>query len=136
VLLLTEKEQEFVFTEVSEKPVPSLLRDFSAPVKLEVQLWLCAAVLFGIYWQCQIESGGALMISNAGLWQVEGQTEDELVFLLAHDKDAFCRWEAGQRLLRSLLTSLYTSASASKVSACGLQGSECMTAPQCTNLTC
>ncbi|KAK9918305.1 hypothetical protein WJX75_003036 [Coccomyxa subellipsoidea] len=80
VLLLTEKEQEFVFTEVSEKPVPSLLRDFSAPVKLEV----------------------------------EGQTEDELVFLLAHDKDAFCRWEAGQRLLRSLLTSLYTSASASK----------------------
>ena len=39
MLLLTEKEQEFVFTEVSEKPVPSLLRDFSAPVKLEVQLW-------------------------------------------------------------------------------------------------
>ncbi|BDA49167.1 Aminopeptidase N [Coccomyxa sp. Obi] len=80
VLLLNEMEQEFVFTEVSEKPVPSLLRDFSAPVKLEV----------------------------------EGQTEDELVFLLAHDKDAFCRWEAGQRILRGLLTSLYTAASASK----------------------
>lgn len=47
--------------------------------------------------------------------QVEGQTEDELVFLLAHDKDAFCRWEAGQRILRGLLTSLYTAASASKV---------------------
>ncbi len=38
VLLLTEKEQEFVFTEVSENPVPSLLRDFSAPVKLEVRI--------------------------------------------------------------------------------------------------
>lgn len=38
VLLLTETEQEFVFTEVAEKPVPSLLRDFSAPVKLEVCL--------------------------------------------------------------------------------------------------
>ena len=49
------------------------------------------------------------------LTQVEGQTEDELVFLLAHDKDAFCRWEAGQRILRGLLTSLYTAASASKV---------------------
>ncbi|EIE24754.1 aminopeptidase N, partial [Coccomyxa subellipsoidea C-169] len=82
VLLLTEKEQEFVFTEVSENPVPSLLRDFSAPVKLEV----------------------------------EGQTEDELVFLLAHDKDSFCRWEAGQRLLRGLLSSLYSAGSASKES--------------------
>ena len=57
----------------------------------------------------------SLTTNHAVLWQVEGQTEDELVFLLAHDTDAFCRWEAGQRLLRGLLTSLYTSASASKV---------------------
>lgn len=47
--------------------------------------------------------------------QVEGQTEDELVFLLAHDKDAFSRWEAGQRLFRGLLTTLYTAATVAKV---------------------
>ncbi len=54
-------------------------------------------------------------MGNVTLMQVEGQTEDELVFLLAHDKDSFCRWEAGQRLLRGLLTSLYSAGSASKV---------------------
>jgi hypothetical protein len=36
VLLVTEAQQEFVFTEVPEKPVPSLLRNYSAPVKLKV----------------------------------------------------------------------------------------------------
>ena len=35
VLNLTEAQQSFVFTNVSEKPVPSLLRGFSAPVKLQ-----------------------------------------------------------------------------------------------------
>ena len=35
VLELTEAEQTFVFTGVGEKPVPSILRDFSAPVVLE-----------------------------------------------------------------------------------------------------
>lgn len=35
VLDVTEDEQTFVFENVSEKPVPSLLREFSAPVKLE-----------------------------------------------------------------------------------------------------
>ncbi|MEQ6915967.1 aminopeptidase N [Halomonas aquatica] len=34
VIHLREDEQEFLFTDVSEAPVPSLLRDFSAPVKL------------------------------------------------------------------------------------------------------
>ncbi|MGO3769029.1 MAG: aminopeptidase N, partial [Vreelandella alkaliphila] len=34
VIHLTEDEQRFVFTDVAEAPVPSLLRDFSAPVKL------------------------------------------------------------------------------------------------------
>jgi len=34
VLELKEKEQTFVFTQVYEKPVPSLLRGFSAPVRL------------------------------------------------------------------------------------------------------
>jgi aminopeptidase N len=35
VLELTEPEQTFVFTGVTEQPTPSLLRDFSAPVILE-----------------------------------------------------------------------------------------------------
>ena len=51
VLRVEQAQQEFVFTEVPGEPVPSLLRDFSAPVKMEV----------------------------------EGQTDDDLVFLLAHD---------------------------------------------------
>jgi aminopeptidase N len=35
LLLLDEREKEFVFEDVPEPPVPSLLRDFSAPVRLE-----------------------------------------------------------------------------------------------------
>ena len=34
VLLLSEAEQTFIFERCSEQPIPSLLRDFSAPVKL------------------------------------------------------------------------------------------------------
>ena len=34
MLLLTEPEQHFVFDDIAEAPVPSLLRGFSAPVKL------------------------------------------------------------------------------------------------------
>jgi aminopeptidase N len=35
LLLLEDYEQEFVFTDIAEPPVPSLLRGFSAPVKLD-----------------------------------------------------------------------------------------------------
>jgi len=35
VLDVTERKQTFVFEQVPERPVPSLLREFSAPVKLE-----------------------------------------------------------------------------------------------------
>jgi len=35
VLNITEAEQTFVFDQVPEQPIPSLLREFSAPVKLE-----------------------------------------------------------------------------------------------------
>jgi aminopeptidase N len=37
VLELTEEKQTFRFTNVPEKPVPSILRDFSAPVVLDVE---------------------------------------------------------------------------------------------------
>jgi len=35
VLAVTEAEQSFTFVDIAERPLPSLLRDFSAPVKLE-----------------------------------------------------------------------------------------------------
>ncbi|MDX1693477.1 MAG: DUF3458 domain-containing protein, partial [Ketobacteraceae bacterium] len=38
VLNLREPEQSFIFTDVAEKPVPSVLRGFSAPVKLYQEL--------------------------------------------------------------------------------------------------
>lgn len=37
VLLITQAEQEFIFKNIHEKPTPSLLRHFSAPVKLNYQ---------------------------------------------------------------------------------------------------
>ncbi|HCH75676.1 MAG TPA: hypothetical protein DFM08_03565, partial [Pseudomonas sp.] len=35
VLAVTEAEQTFTFVDVAERPQPSLLRGFSAPVKLD-----------------------------------------------------------------------------------------------------
>jgi len=63
VLELTGLTQTFRFNQVSSKPTPSLLRNFSAPVELEYSY-----------------------------------TDAELAHLMAHDSDAFNRWEAGQRL--------------------------------------
>jgi aminopeptidase N len=71
VLELTSAQQTFRFTDVYENPVPSLLRNFSAPVVLEYEY-----------------------------------SEDELAFLMAHDSDAFNRWEAGQRLATRRLLAL------------------------------
>jgi aminopeptidase N len=69
VLDLTQTTQAFVFTGVPQAPVPSLLRNFSAPVYLE--------------------------------WDA---SDADLMHLLAHDNDAFNRWESGQHLaMRRLL---------------------------------
>eukprot|EP01026_Neomeris_dumetosa_P058504 TRINITY_DN544_c0_g1_i10.p1 TRINITY_DN544_c0_g1~~TRINITY_DN544_c0_g1_i10.p1 ORF type:complete len:500 (-),score=87.61 TRINITY_DN544_c0_g1_i10:236-1636(-) len=73
VLRCENEEDTFVFENVPEGSVPSLLRDFSAPVEMTV----------------------------------EGQTDEDLTFLLAHDTDEFNRWEAGQRLAQKLLLELY-----------------------------
>ncbi|HTL47821.1 MAG TPA: aminopeptidase N [Verrucomicrobiae bacterium] len=71
VLVISKKEHTFVFRNVPESPVPSLLRGFSAPVKLEY-----------------------------------GYTPEQLRFLLAHDSDAFNRYEAGQVLATRALEDL------------------------------
>lgn len=63
VLQLTEAEHTFVFEGLDEKPVASLLRGFSAPVKVT----FC-------------------------------RSEEDLAFLVAHDSDAFNRWDAAQSL--------------------------------------
>ncbi|MDR3391763.1 MAG: aminopeptidase N [Sulfuriferula sp.] len=71
VLELREPEQEFRFVNVAQPPLPSLLRGFSAPVKLYADT-----------------------------------TREQLAFLLAHDSDAFNRWEAGQRLAGEIILGL------------------------------
>jgi aminopeptidase N len=60
---LREREQDFVFTGIDQRPVPSILRGFSAPARLELE-----------------------------------RSDEELAFLMAHDSDAFNRWDAGQEL--------------------------------------
>ncbi len=68
VLELTEAEQSFTFVGLAERPLPSLLRGFSAPVRLHFDY-----------------------------------RDEELAFLMAHDRDDFNRWDAGQQLAERLL---------------------------------
>ena len=63
VLVLSEAEQDFVLEDVGEEPVLSILRNFSAPVKLNL-----------------------------------AQSAQELTLRMAHDRDPFNRWDAGQEL--------------------------------------
>ncbi|MBK1681621.1 aminopeptidase N [Rhodocyclus tenuis] len=67
-LSLTATTQEFVFAGIAAAPVPSLLRNFSAPVRLDLPA-----------------------------------SDDELALRMAHDSDAFNRWEAGQQLASRLI---------------------------------
>jgi len=68
MLQLTEAAQTFVFHDVAEEPVPSVLRGFSAPVQLEFDY-----------------------------------SDQQLMFLMAHDSDGFNRWDAAQTLVRRVL---------------------------------
>ena len=63
VLQVRAARQEFCFADVAEKPLVSLLRNFSAPVKVRFEY-----------------------------------ADEELAYLLSHDRDPFNRWEAGQQL--------------------------------------
>ncbi len=68
VLSLKQPLERFVFVGVSAPPVPSLLRNFSAPVIVKY-----------------------------------AYNEADLTHLMAHDANAFNRWEAGQRLALKLI---------------------------------
>jgi len=69
VLRFHEAETTYTFSNVASKPVPSLFRGFSAPVKVTV----------------------------------DGQSMDELAFLIANDTDGFVRYDASQRLARTAM---------------------------------
>ena len=71
ILEIKKQEETFVFTGIPRGPVPSLLRHFSAPVKVRLDL-----------------------------------TDDERLFLMAHDSDEFNRWDAGQQLAVKLILNL------------------------------
>ncbi|MBE9526980.1 MAG: aminopeptidase N [Proteobacteria bacterium] len=73
-LSLTRESQSFVFENIKEEPILSILRDFSAPVNLEYS-----------------SSKSAEAITN------------DRAFLMAHDTDPFNRWEAGQQLASQLI---------------------------------
>ncbi|NND97131.1 MAG: DUF3458 domain-containing protein, partial [Pirellulaceae bacterium] len=71
VILLDQASDSFKLTGLTSKPVVSVLRDFSAPVRLRME-----------------------------------RSDEELAFLMAHDSDAFNRWDAGQTLATKLLLDL------------------------------
>jgi len=79
VLNVTKPEQRFTLKNISEKPIPSLLRGFSAPVKVHYS-----------------------------------RTDEELAFLMSHDKDPAERWEAGQRYTTKIILSLISDYQANK----------------------
>lgn len=68
VLILKSKEETYTFSNIKVLPVLSILREFSAPIKIRSFM-----------------------------------NEEQLAFLLAHDSDAFNRWEAGQKLVELLI---------------------------------
>ncbi len=72
ILEVRETEQQFTFVNVPSRPVPSLLRDFSAPVRLN-----------------------------------HDSSSEELAFLIAHDSDAFNRWDAANTCAMNMLKALY-----------------------------
>jgi len=69
---LTKEKETFVFKGINQPPVLSVLRGYSAPVKLQLE-----------------------------------QSDEDLAFLMAHDTDAFNKWEAGQRLMTRILLDAY-----------------------------
>jgi aminopeptidase N len=79
MLQLTKEEQTFVFENVDGPVVPSILRDFSAPVKITTQ-----------------------------------PSDDELAFRIAHDSDAFSRFDAWDVLMSSAMKKLLKDKEAGK----------------------
>ena len=75
LLMLRETAQDFVFDDVAAEPVPSLLRDFSAPVRLI------------------------------------GLSRAQLLFLAAHDRDPFVRWDSFQNYATEVMLEMIAAGS-------------------------
>jgi len=68
ILHIKNKTEIFAFKNIKQQPLPSLLRNFSAPVKINYSY-----------------------------------TNQDLMFLMQHDSDAFSRWNAGQQLMTNII---------------------------------
>ena len=68
LLVMEEAQQKYTFVNIPESPVPSLFRDFSAPVKVCYDF-----------------------------------SPEQLATLIAHDSDAFVRWDAAQRFAENAI---------------------------------
>ena len=73
VLNITEPKQTFTFTNIAEAPVPSLLRDFSAPVKLSVRRGPAELAFLALHdpnefnrWDAGQENATALLLDLIG----------------------------------------------------------------------
>ena len=71
VVQIKKPLEKFVFSDIPQEPVPSILRHFSAPAKVKLDL-----------------------------------SDNERLFLMAHDSDEFNRWDAGQQLAVKLILQL------------------------------
>ncbi len=83
MIVLTQEQQTIEYSDIEQKPVLSLLRDFSAPVILEYPAELSAQTI-----------------------------ADDRAFLMAYDSDPFNRWEAGQQLAAQLILDVINSSAA------------------------
>lgn len=78
LVVLEAGQADITFDDVPRRPIPALMRAFSAPVVLD-----------------------------------DGLSIDDRFVQMAHDTDAFTRWEAGQRLMRDAMLSAATGADSS-----------------------
>ena len=94
-----QKEEEFVFTNIPERPVPSLLRGYSAPVRMETDL--SDDDLFFLLAYDSDEFNRFVFISKLlKVYSVEQLLK--LAFLVV----LWFSWEAGQVLARKLMLQL------------------------------
>lgn len=96
-LVNVQKEEEFVFSDISERPVPSLFRGFSAPVRVETDL--SNDDLFFLLAHDSDEFNRYVPFYNILLLLYALSTFRSFIFLNF-------RWEAGQVLARKLMLNL------------------------------
>lgn len=96
VLELREKQQTFIFTDLAEKPVISLLRDFSAPIKLFHKQSIderLALLRFETNGYAKWDAAQQLILDclqdmyqqDPSKWQIPAELIDALVYVLADE---------------------------------------------------